>query len=576
MALDFPGSPTIGDEFTGGGFTWTWTGSAWEKVEAASSAAAEDFTLDVGTSGNSTYAFDTDMAAGQYVVSSQLNDTTLEVYLVASDNTSAGYTSTTSLNATKPFNRVVVYGSIDNDSISFTYKKTASPLASGNVPGGVPPFITSIDTSSLPNAEDTTIVTGGNFATDVEVVFIAQNGDQFPATITRTSSTSLIAARPSGLLASQSPFSIKVSNPGFNDSTLKAHTLNNSITVGTGPSWNTSSVLPIYELNSAYSTTISASDPDAGGSVVYAIQSGELPAGLSLNSSTGEISGTATADAPSAQITIRATDAGGNFIDREFKLARTVTITGGTLYTDSTYSYRKFTGTSTVTVEGGDLTPYDALLVGGGGYGGGGWGGGGGGGGGGVLQVSSKTLEAGTHTVTIGGNTKIGTSLDIAYQGGNGGGGGGAGGDGASGGGGSYANYSGYSPPWGVVRGAGGLAIYGAQGNNGATATSNFGASGGGLATSAYNTAWTSKVSGPTTLGAGGTGGNPGGIDCTSWANNGSGNTGVGSQGAGGANSGAGGGGGSVGCFDPQRGFGGPGPQAGIAIIRYAKTLAGE
>jgi hypothetical protein len=380
------------------------------------------------------------------------------------------------------------------------------------------------------------------------------------------------------MLASASPFSIKVSNPGFNDSSLRAHTLSNAITVGTGPSWSTSEVLPIYTLNSAYSTTVSATDPDAGGSIAYSIASGNLPTGLSLNSSTGVIAGTPTADAASTTITIRATDAGGNFVDRAFKLARTITLTGGTLFTDSTFAYRRFTGTGNLVVAGGNLSSYDALLVGGGGGGGGGSprSGGGGGGGGGVLQVNSRSLALGTHTVTIGGDTRIGSSTDIARAGGDGGSDGGAGGSGASGGGGASSDYAGIQPPWITVRGAGGTAIYGAQGNNGAAGSGSTGGSGGGLATTAFQSAWTSKVAGPSVLGAGGTGGNYNGIDCTSWANNNSGSTGVGSQGAGGSNSGAGGGGSTAGCIDPFRSFGGPGPQAGIVIIRYLRTLTGE
>lgn len=555
---------------------------SFSSLSGGGAAAGENFTLDVGSSGNTTYTFASDLAAGQYSIASQANDTTLEIYLVASDDTSAGFTNTNSITATKPFNRVVLYGSTNNDSITFTYRKTASPAASGNVNGGVPPFITSIATSSLPNAGNTTVVTGGNFASNVVVTFIAQGGATFPATVTRTSSTSLIAARPTGMLASASPFSIKVSNPGFSDSALRAHTLSNAITVGTGPSWNTDSVLPIYVLNSAYSTTLSATDPDAGGSITYSIASGALPTGLSLNSSTGVISGTPTADAASVNITIRATDAGGNFVDRTFKLAKTITLTGGTLFTDATFAYRRFTGTGNLVVAGGPLTSYDALLVGGGGGGGGGGGlrgAGGGGGGGGVLQVNSRSLALGTHSVVIGGDTRIGSSADIARAGGGGGEGssGSAGGSGASGGGGGAADLAGVAPPWSVIRGAGGTAIYGAQGNNGTMAPSGLvGGNGGGLATTAYQAAWTSKVSGPSTLGAGGTGGNGGQLDCTSWANNGSGATGVGSAGAGGANSGAGGGGGTTYCVDPTRNFGGPGPEAGIVIIRYAKTLTGE
>ena len=544
---------------------------SFSSLSGGGAAAGENFTLDVGTSGNTTYTFASDLAAGQYSISSQANDTSLEIYFVASDNTSAGFTNTSSITATKAFNRVVVYGSTNNDSLTFTYRKTASPTASGDVNGGVPPFITSIATSSLPNAGDTTVVTGGNFASNVAVTFIAQGGATFAGTVTRTSSTSLIVARPVGMLASASPFSIKVSNPGFSDSALRAHTLSNAITVGTGPSWNTDSVLPIYALNSAYSTTVSATDPDAGGSITYSIapSGGAFPSGISLNSSTGAISGTPTADAASVNITLRATDAGGNFVDRTFKLAKTRTVTGGTLFTDSTYSYRRFTGTSTLTVGGASLS-YDALLVGGGGGGGSGGGGGpeyqswfrsgGGGGGGGVLQVNSRTLAVGSHTVTVGGNSRIGSSADIAYAGGGGGSAGDNGGNGASGGGGGVA-YETYSNP-NQRNGVGGLAIYGAQGTNGTNSSgSTNSGNGGGLATSAFNSDWTSKVSGPTTLGAGGTGGR----SCCSEA--------VGSAGAGGANSGAGGGGGWTNGNNSE---GGPGPQAGIVIVRYLKSLAGE
>lgn len=46
------------------------------------------------------------------------------------------------------------------------------------------------------------------------------------------------------------------------------------------------------------------------------------------------------------------------------------TVTGGTLYTDSTYNYRKFTGNGTLTVSGGTLS-CDILVIAGGGGGGG-------------------------------------------------------------------------------------------------------------------------------------------------------------------------------------------------------------
>lgn len=564
MALAFPSGPSIGDEFTGGGFTWTWNGGAWTKLAASGSTSGEDFILDVGTSGNTTFEFDSDLAAGQYSITSQLNDTSLEIFLVASDDTSAGYTTTSSITATKAFNRVVVYGMTTSDSISFAYQKAASPAASGNVGGGVPPFVTNVETSTLPNAGDTTVVNGGNFASNVEVVFVDSSNNEYPASsLVRVSSSQLVVGRPDDMINTAGPYDVKVTNPGF-VSSIVSNVIANSVSTGVGPQWSTAPVLPIYALNAAYSQSVAATDSD-GSEITYSIVSGELPSGLSLNSSTGEISGTPTAHPASGDVIIRATDGGGNYLDKTFTMTDKVVVSGGTLYEDTNYYYRKFTSTQTLSVGGTSLS-YDTLMVGGGGNGGGaGFGGqsgqrgGGGGGGGGVLQVNSQSLNAGDHTVYVGGTgggqSKIGAdATQIAYGGGNGGSSGGNGGDGASGGGGAGANVPYYS-----YNGAGGQAIYGAQGNNGGGGGGGSGGSGGGLSTTAYNTSWLTKVSGPSQLGSPGTGGRgngwPGSI--------------AGSTGAGGANSGAGGGGAAN--YDASSGVGGTGAQAGIVIIRYAK-----
>lgn len=91
------------------------------------------------------------------------------------------------------------------------------------------------------------------------------------------------------------------------------------------------STLPAPVLGAAYSQATAAS----GGvsPYVYSVSSGSLPAGLSLNASTGVISGTASS-LSSASFTLRATDANGCAGQRAYSLAPvcpTLTVTPGSL-----------------------------------------------------------------------------------------------------------------------------------------------------------------------------------------------------------------------------------------------------
>lgn len=106
-------------------------------------------------------------------------------------------------------------------------------------------------------------------------------------------------------------------NPGIGISQY-AGTLTNYFDAGATVSWITNSELSKYTIGVAYSTTIQATDPDSGG-VSYSLITGQLPNGLSLNSSTGEISGTVNST-DDQTFTIRATDTGGNTADREFTI----------------------------------------------------------------------------------------------------------------------------------------------------------------------------------------------------------------------------------------------------------------
>lgn len=90
MAINFPDSPTVGDEFTGGGFNWTWNGSSWDKVASSSANANSPRWYEV----NSTTARskDTTFAAGLYtataIVKSQTASPVVDNIIISFYNSS--------------------------------------------------------------------------------------------------------------------------------------------------------------------------------------------------------------------------------------------------------------------------------------------------------------------------------------------------------------------------------------------------------------------------------------------------------------------------------------------------------
>ena len=96
------------------------------------------------------------------------------------------------------------------------------------------------------------------------------------------------------------------------------------LTVSDAPAWVTAAgSLGSFEGGETISVSVSATSATA-----YAIQSGSLPGGLSLNTSTGAITGTesgATTDT-TYNFTIRATDAEAQTADRAFSIDITLGI----------------------------------------------------------------------------------------------------------------------------------------------------------------------------------------------------------------------------------------------------------
>jgi len=145
----------------------------------------------------------------------------------------------------------------------------------------------------------------------------------------------------------------------------------------------------------------------------YSLLSGSLPSGLSLNTSTGVISGTmgAVSSNTAYSFSIRGTDTNGDYVDQAYSWTITDTpfsATGGTITNISGYRVHTFTSSASgasgfVRNKAGSV---DVLVVAGGGGGGAGtrhngaWSAGGGAGG--VLYSSSVSVSQSSYSITVG------------------------------------------------------------------------------------------------------------------------------------------------------------------------------
>jgi hypothetical protein len=368
---------------------------------------------------------------------------------------------------------------------------------------------------------------------------------------------------------------------------------------------------------SSYTLSTAAATVNFAG-LSYSIQSGSLPGGLSLNSSTAAITGTATAVVTQTTytFTVRAasTLSAATYQERTFSItvqepAAYVAATGGCVSTSGDFKIHAFAGPGTFSVSSAGNTAgsnsIEYLVVAGGGSGGGDRAAGGGAGGlrsnfpspataGFPVSVTSYPISIGGGGGGVGDNQHGNNGSDSTFSsitsaggggggvsvgGGTGGNSGGSGGGGANGGGAGSGNSPSVSPsqgnPGGTNSGAlpanqaggGGGGGHAASGGNG-----NPGAGGDGGNGTQFPSAFVASYGSPAGYFAGGGGG---GRDGRSGGSGGAGGLGGGSAGQSGANpstpttpgaSNTGGGSGGMGV-DPPASSGNGG--SGIVIIRY-------
>ena len=258
-----------------------------------------------------------------------------------------------------------------------------------------PPVVSSVSPANLLEGDGTgnytIVVTGSGYSSSVTAQLIASDGSTIitPDTVTRDSATQatlVVAKNKANLTNANEPFDVKI----INSSGLAA-TLADALNVDATPAFQTAagSLGQIWDSARTQSFTVEATDPESG-AVTYSLESGTLPSGLSLNSSTGVISGTASAvgSNTTSTFTIRASDTSSNTTDRQF----TITVNAP--------SVTSYTSSGTFSVPSG-LTAVDVLVIAGGG-GGGTEHSGGGGAGGLIYRPGFTVTPGGTVTVTVG------------------------------------------------------------------------------------------------------------------------------------------------------------------------------
>ena len=197
-----------------------------------------------------------------------------------------------------------------------------------------PPTFSSVDypgddTALDPAGGQSLIINGANFASGVTCTIDGTT----PSSITLNSATQITVTTPA---KSAGTYALVISNADGGSATASNAISYNGIPAFTNAA---GSLATVFEGDSV-NVSAAATEPD-GGAITYAITSGALPSGVSLNTSTGAITGTAPSVSASttSNFTITATD------DENQSTARAYSITVNPNLPEANFNVVTWTGT---------------------------------------------------------------------------------------------------------------------------------------------------------------------------------------------------------------------------------------
>ena len=180
------------------------------------------------------------------------------------------------------------------------------------------PGVSSISGSYVESSNSGTFtISGTNFVSGAIASAIGTNGVEVQATSTTYNSLVQLTAVFTGLSNANEPYDIKVTNPSNLFGLIP-----DAIYINASPVWQQSSgSLGSFNEGSSVSIPALATDPE-NSTLSFAVVSGALPSGLSLNTVTGAITGTApsVANNTTYSFVISATDSANSTLNRSFNI----------------------------------------------------------------------------------------------------------------------------------------------------------------------------------------------------------------------------------------------------------------